>query len=128
MTDGRLHRTLWGASLRWLTAMSLVIVVALAVTAHTLYVVHLAWSTRVDLTGLLAVEIDPQAMRDARMTFGSGSFASFFRTFHNERLGHFRAFATDRERAVVLRFPEHTVVITPADPEALAADLHQCRG
>jgi hypothetical protein len=153
---------MWGRSLRWLTALSLLVVVALVavallaiprlgpigttmvvsvaavavvttllrqirgyqVTPEAMHVLHLGWRSRVDLTGLQSVEVDPEAMHNAHMTFGGGSFGSFFRSFQNDRLGHFLAFATDRDRAVVLRFVEHTVVVTPADPEALAADLH----
>ena len=78
-----------------------------------------------DLTGLQAVEVDPTAMRDAHMTFGSGRFGDFFRTFRNDRLGQFRAYATDRDHAVVLRFLEHTVVVSPADPPRMAALLRK---
>ena len=74
------------------------------------------------------VEIDPEAMRGAHMTFGSGRFADFFRTFRSDRLGRFRAFATDHDRAVVLRFADHTVVVTPADPAGLAASLRRSIG
>jgi hypothetical protein len=165
MVHSRIYRTMWGRSLRWLTAMSLFILVSLAATAllvvpglgavgitlivavtligiattlmrqirgyevtpRALYVLHIGWRSRVDLTGLQSVEVDPEAMHNAHMTFGGGSFGAFFRTFRNERLGHFRAFATDRDLALVLRFTGHTVVVTPADPEAMASSLRTLR-
>lgn len=163
MTDARVFRTMWGRSLRWLTALSAGALIALtvvayvttshlgpavtliigaaalialatillrqirgfAVTAEAIYILHLGWRLRLPLDGLVAVAVDPEAMRDAHMTFGGGRFADFFRTFRNRRLGDFTAFVTDRDRTVVLRFKDRTVVVSPADPEGFAEAMRR---
>jgi hypothetical protein len=39
--------------------------------------------------------------------------------FHwRKKLGFYRVYATDPDRAVVLRYPKRTIVITPHDPQA----------
>jgi Bacterial PH domain len=48
---------------------------------------------------------------------GNGGAYSFSGEFWNRRLGRYRALATDPDRAVVLRYPKRTIVITPHDPQ-----------
>jgi hypothetical protein len=50
-------------------------------------------------------------------TFGNGGFFSFTGHFRSKELGSYRAFMTDRRRAVVLRFPSSVIVISPERPE-----------
>lgn len=84
---------------------------------------------RLPLDGLESVEADPAAMRWALRTFGIGGPFAFVGHYRSGRLGAFTAYATDRKRAVVLRWPSRAVVVTPDDPEtfvaavAAAADL-----
>lgn len=96
-----------------------------AVQADAVDILHLGWRHRLPLAGLVAVAVEPEAMLDAHMTFGGGRFADFFRTFRSPRLGDFVAFVTDRDRTVVLRFKDHTVVVSPADPEGFAAAVQR---
>lgn len=86
-----------------------------------LLVQRLGWRSSLDLSGLTAVEVDPEAMKGSLRTFGNGGLFAFAGAYWNRRLGHYRVFATDPSRAVVLRFGPKTVVVTPDDPEAFVA-------
>jgi hypothetical protein len=48
---------------------------------------------------------------------GNGGLFVFCGLFRNSKLGVYRAFCTDASHAVVLRFPDRTIVVTPAQPE-----------
>jgi Bacterial PH domain len=75
------------------------------------------WNTRLPLAGLRSVTGDIEAMRNAiRLLIIDGVF-SFTGRYWSRKLGWFRALATDPSRAVVLRYPNRTVVITPHDPQ-----------
>ena len=50
-------------------------------------------------------------------TFGNGGLFSITGRFWNRKLGRYRALATDPSRAIVLRYPKRTIVITPHDPQ-----------
>ena len=93
------------------------------VTPEDLLVRRLGWTTRVGLAGLRAAEVDPEAMRGVRRTLGRGVSAGFFSTYASDRLGDFRAYGRQDEHAVVLRFDDHLVVVTPAEPERMAGTL-----
>lgn len=74
-------------------------------------------ATRLPLAGLRSVTGEVDAMRGSlRLTGNDGLFAITGR-YWNRNLGWHRAFATDPSRAVVLRYPNRTVVITPHDPQ-----------
>jgi len=151
----------WSRALRWLTVLSLlvlIVVVAAALivgplgnaawvavllvpaviaviasgfftirrydlTPDALLVRRLGWTTSIDLRGLERAAADPQAMRDARRTFGKGQFSRFFNTYANRRLGDFQAFGKQEPHAVVLQFPQRTVVVTPAEPDRMVETL-----
>jgi PH (Pleckstrin Homology) domain-containing protein len=72
---------------------------------------------RYPLQGLVAAERDPQVMRNARRRFGSSGAGSICGKFRSKRLGNFEAFLTDPENAVVLRWPDRVLAVSPADPE-----------
>jgi hypothetical protein len=75
------------------------------------------WNTRLPLAGLRSVTGDVEAMRNAiRLLIIDGVF-SFTGRYWSMKLGWFRALATDPGRAVVLRYPNRTVVISPHDPQ-----------
>lgn len=104
---------------------SVVVAAVLSVRGYTVepgeLVIHrLGWNTRLDLSGLQSAEADPAAMRWAIRTCGIGGPFAFVGRHRNRRLGGFTAYATDRDRAVVLRWPHRTVVVTPDDPDAFA--------
>jgi hypothetical protein len=48
---------------------------------------------------------------------GNGGFFAFTGYFRNKELGAYRAFMTDRRLAVVLRFPDRVIVVSPDRPE-----------
>jgi hypothetical protein len=75
------------------------------------------WNTRLALDGLRSVTGDVDAMRGSFRVFGNNGLFSITGRFWNRKLGWYRAFATDPSRAVVLRYPKRTIVITPHDPQ-----------
>lgn len=75
------------------------------------------WNTRLPLDGLRSVTGDVNAMRGSIRVFGNGGLFAITGRFWNGKLGWYRAFATDPSRAVVLRYPKRTIVITPHDPQ-----------
>ena len=87
----------------------------------TVRVLRLGWATTLDLRDLDAVERDPEAMRRAWRVFGMGGPFAFVGRFRSRAAGAFSAYATDPSRAVVLRWVDRTVVVTPDDPEAFVA-------
>jgi len=84
----------------------------------TLAVRRLLWSTRLGLTGLTGAWHDPDAMCRSMRLFGNGGLYAFTGLYRNRTLGRYRAFVTDPARAVVLKLPGRTVVISPGDPAA----------
>lgn len=93
------------------------------VTDALLIIKRLGWGTRLDLSRLTAVEVDPHALEGSMRLFGNGGFFSFSGWYRNKKLGVYRLFATDSKRAVVLRFSDKAVVVTPEDPQKFAADI-----
>ncbi len=92
-----------------------------SVSEGTLKVRRLGWSTRLDLSNLKAVEVDATAMKGSIRILGNGGLFCFAGRFYNKKLGTYRAYATDPNRAVTIKFPERTLVVTPDDPERFAA-------
>lgn len=96
-------------------------------TEDTLLIRRLGWSSKLGLSTLVSAAIDPNAMANSIRTFGNGGLFCFAGLFYNKKLGSYRAFATDPKRAVVLKFSDRTVVVTPDDPEAFVASIKPCR-
>lgn len=94
-----------------------------AITDNTLYVQRLGWKTKIDLHGLIAADIDSQAMRHSFRKWGNGGLFSFSGKYYNRRLGHYEAYATDPRKAVVLKFHDRTLIITPDRPERFVARI-----
>jgi hypothetical protein len=86
-------------------------------TPDTLMIHRLLWSTRVPLADLQSAEYLPRAMRGSIRTFGNGGVFSFTGHCWSRVLGSYRAFVTDFQRTVVLRFPSRTIVLSPEPPE-----------
>jgi hypothetical protein len=88
---------------------------------------------RFPLEGLVEVARDPLVLRKARRTLtgqavirklrapgtsnGQGKFCSIIGTFRSQRLGKFYAFLSGTENAVVLRWPDKAVAVSPVDTE-----------
>jgi hypothetical protein len=96
-----------------------------SIANHTLLVHRPFWKTRVSLRELGSVKIDPAATHRSIRTFGNGGFFSFTGYFRNKELGSYRAFMTDRRRAVVLRFPSSVTVVSPDRPEDFVNTISQ---
>lgn len=120
----------------WVAALLIPTILALAaasyftirryeITPHALLVKRLGWTTRVDLQDLESVQADPLALSEARRAFGEGRLSLFFNTYDNPRLGRLETYGRQKSQAVVLRFPERTVVVTPSDPERMVGALDQ---
>jgi hypothetical protein len=94
-----------------------------AIDGTGLYVERLLWRTPIGLDGLTRAWHDPSAMRRSLRLFGNGGLFSITGIFQNGTLGRYRGFVTDPKRAVVLRYESRTVVVSPADPDALLGYL-----
>jgi Bacterial PH domain len=93
------------------------------VTATHLEIQRLFWTTRWPLIGLREVYARPGVMAWSWRTWGNGGLFAIHGWFSNGQLGRYRAFVTDPDRAVVLRFTDSTVVVSPDDPARLVHAL-----
>ncbi len=84
-------------------------------TDDAIFVRRTIGNFRLPLAGLLSVTGDADAMRASTRLLGNWGCFSFTGRYWNRKLGSYRAFATDPSRAVVLRYSNETVVITPHD-------------
>jgi hypothetical protein len=76
--------------------------------------VELPWRTvRFSFAGLQSVTPDREALRRMFKVTGSGGLGSISGRFRSKHLGSFRAYVTDAEHAVVLRWPDRCLVISP---------------
>jgi hypothetical protein len=94
-------------------------------TDNAIYVQRLLWRTKIDLSGLKSVDVHPEAMSKSLRTFGNGGLFSFSGAYWNKSLGHYRAYATDLNNCVVLRFEKKVAVVTPQDPEKFASCIKE---
>ena len=78
---------------------------------------RLGWHTTLPMQDLQSVSGDAGVMHGSLRVFANGGLFSFSGEFWNRKLGRYRALATDPERAVVLRYPQRVIVITPHDPQ-----------
>ncbi len=87
---------------------------------NRLLVQRIGWQSTIDLTDLRSAEANPKAMSKSLRLFGNGGLFCFAGLFKNKLLGKYRAFATNPRNAVILQFPNRTVVVTPEDPQSFA--------
>jgi hypothetical protein len=97
---------------------------SLEVAGNQLVINRLGWSKRIDLTSLKGATVAPEAMSGSLRIFGIGGLFSYVGLFRNGRLGWYHAYATDPGRAVVLKFVDTTVVVTPEDPQGFVEAVH----
>ena len=86
-------------------------------TSDAILIERGGWSTHLPLAGLRAVEGDAEAMGGSLRLFGNGGLFALTGLFWNRRIGRYRAYATDPSRAVILRYVDRKIVITPHDPQ-----------
>ena len=85
-------------------------------TPDSIQVRRLGWNTTLPLLGLAAVSGVPDGLRGSLRLFGNGGLFCISGWFWNRRLGRFRAYATDQDRAVLLRYQNgNQIVVTPHD-------------
>ena len=94
-----------------------------AITEDAILIRRLFWTTRLDRAGLKSAEVVTKAMSKSLRTCGNGGVFSFTGWYWNKTLGKYRAFVTDLNRTVVLRFGARTVVVSPDDPEGFVNEL-----
>lgn len=76
--------------------------------------VERAWLTaRFPLEGLQTVIPDREALRGAFKIIGNDGLGAIAGRFYSKRLGQFRAYVTDPGQAVILRWPDRCLVISP---------------
>jgi len=75
------------------------------------------WTLRLPLRTLRTVEGSSETMQGSIRLMGNHGLFSFTGWYWNKRLGFHRVYATDPSRAVVLRYPDKIIVITPHDPQ-----------
>jgi|SRR5579864_1955714 hypothetical protein len=87
---------------------------------------RLGWSTILPLAGLAAVSGEPDGMRGSLRLFGNGGLFAISGWFWNRKIGRYRAYATDPERAVLLRYRDGAkVVLTPHDVQHFIVRLRR---
>lgn len=93
-----------------------------------LFVQRLGWYSKIPLDGLLTASFDPEATKRMTRRFGNGGMFCFAGSFKSKKIGIFRVFATDLRRAVVLKFADRIIVVTPGDPVDFVEKLVALRG
>jgi len=85
-------------------------------TEKDIEVRRLGWRTVLPLAGLVAVTGQPQGLRGSLRLLGNGGLFAVSGWFWNRRLGRFRAYVTDPQRAVLLRYRDgRQIMVTPHD-------------
>lgn len=72
---------------------------------------------RYPLEGVVDVARDPDVLKRARKRIGNGGLGAIRGKFVSKRLGKFDAFLTGTENAVVLKWTDKAVAVSPSDPE-----------
>ena len=105
-----------GAPLLVLVGALLFMVRGYVLTDSQIEVRRLGWTTVLPFAGLAAVNGEPQALRGSVRLLGNGGLFAISGWFWKRSIGRFRAYATDPERAVLLRYRDgRKVVVTPHD-------------
>lgn len=94
---------------------------------NSLIVHRLGWLTRVRLTSPISAVHDPSALEGSLRVAGNGGLFAFSGLFHNKKLGSYRVFGTDPKCAVILRFDQRVIVVTPHHPEAFVEAIMRGR-
>lgn len=99
----------------------------LTLTGQTLSIKLTFWTARFDLAGLRSVEADANALKGSLRTFGNGGVGAFHGYFWSKRMGKFHAYVTDPSRAVVLRWVDKCVVVSPEDAQQFVEAAREVR-
>lgn len=88
---------------------------------RTLIVHRLLRETVIDLSGLISVRHDPEAMKGSIRVFGIGGLFSFTGLYWNRTMGWYRAYVMDPKQSVVLRLERRQFIVSPDHPEKFVA-------
>lgn len=86
-----------------------------AIEDDAVVVKHFLWQRRFSLAELETATLDPGALVGSIRTFGIGGVFGYMGRFRNRQLGGYLAYVTDGTHAVVLRFRNKILVISPED-------------
>ena len=115
-----------GAPLAALLGALLFTVRGYVLTESQIEVRRLGWSTTLPYAGLAAVTGEPDGLRRSLRLFGNGGLFAISGWFWNRRIGRFRAYATDPQRVVLLRYRDGSqVVVTPHDVQHFIVQLRR---
>lgn len=98
-------------------------VLGYTLTEDAILIRRLLWTTRIERSGLQSAEHVPKVMNRSLRVCGNGGGFSFTGWYWSKPLGLYRAFVTDLNRTVVLRFAKRTVVVSPDDPEGFVEEV-----
>ena len=131
----RMPRGVWAIGLAPLIiAVILIPVTMLAqirayrLTRDELVVARRNRENRFPFAGLRSVDVDREAMAWSMKVIGNDGLGAITGRFRNRRLGAYQALVTDRERAVVLRWPDRCIVISPDRPDEFATEVRRRAG
>jgi len=94
-------------------------------TTDAILVRRLFWTTRLPLDGLQSAVPDPEAMSHSTRTAGNGGLFSLTGYFSNPKIGDYRALVMNPKLAVVLKYANEIILLSPEFPERFAANLTQ---
>lgn len=104
-----------------LAVCSLFTVRGYTISMNQLIIHRLGWSNAIELSNLLTADFVPGVMQGSRRTFANGGLFAFVGNFYAGDLGAYRAYVTDGMKAVVLKFTDQTIVVSPDEPEEFIA-------
>ena len=130
------HRGIIPADARWPALLAPVAILAVLipviltawvrgfrVEAGTLVVERVFRTVRLPLAGLTSAALESDALRGAIKLFGNDGAGAITGWFASKRLGRFRAFVTDLDNAVVLRWADRTIVVSPDRPASFVSAI-----
>ena len=80
------------------------------------------------LMDLQSATPDREALRGARKIIGNDGLRAISGRFRSKRLGRFHAYVTDPEHAVVLRWPDRCLIISPQHPSVFVEMVRKRAG
>lgn len=87
------------------------------------------WRKHCDpLADLTRIDLQPGAMKRAWKIVGNGGLGVVSGRFRNKKLGYFRAYVSDGDKTVVLRWPDHVVVVSPERSHAFVQSVRKRLG
>ena len=118
-----LHEWAAGLLLALVAGAALFTIRGYTITPDAILVHRLFWDTRLSREGLRVATVQSQAMEGSLKLFGNGGMFSISGWFWSKKLGRFRAYATNLNCTVVLRWEKRTVVLSPENAEEFVQEL-----